>query len=172
LRRPARHDPFDHPSPYDNDGPRLSCRHLIRHLASFLSPLMPLPLCHPILGRGRGSRCLLPVFVRQQPRHRPGGYWTSTRTFHSMRAPSFLSSSDVPFVFSAFALFFLSNLLPPPKVTVVSQPTLVDAGTGRVGLAPGLSLCVPPRRTRWRMPRLGYLGDEESRSEKLDNQGL
>jgi hypothetical protein len=30
---------------------------------------------------------------------------------------------------------------------------------------------VPPRRTRWCLPRLGYLGDEESRYEILDKQG-
>jgi hypothetical protein len=30
---------------------------------------------------------------------------------------------------------------------------------------------VPPRRTRWRLPHLGYIGDAESRSEILDNQG-
>jgi hypothetical protein len=35
-----------------------------------LSPLMPPPLRHPILDRGRRSRCLLPVFVRYQPQHR------------------------------------------------------------------------------------------------------
>jgi hypothetical protein len=40
-------------------------------------------------------------------------YCTSTGTFHSMLAPSFSPLSDVPFVFSAFALFFLPNLLPP-----------------------------------------------------------
>jgi hypothetical protein len=56
------------------------------------------------------------------------GYCTSTRTFHSMRAPSFSPSSDVPFVFPAFALFFFPNLL--PTVAVVSRPTLVDAGMG------------------------------------------
>jgi hypothetical protein len=39
------------------------------------------------------------------------GYCTSTRTFHIMRAPSFLPSSDVLFVFPAFALIFLRNLL-------------------------------------------------------------
>jgi hypothetical protein len=88
-----------------------------------------------------------------------------------MRAPSFLLSSDVPFVFPAFVLFFLPNLLPPSTVAAASRPTLVDAGTGRVGLDPSLSPCVPQRRTRWRLPRLGYLGDEESRSEILDNQG-
>jgi hypothetical protein len=99
------------------------------------------------------------------------GYCTSTRTFHSMRTPSFLPSSDIPFVFWAFALFFLPNLLPLPTTVAASRPMLFDVGTGRVGLAPGLSSCVPPRRTRWRLPRLGYLGDEESRSEILDNQG-
>jgi hypothetical protein len=31
---------------------------------------MPLPPHHPILSRGRGSRRLLPVFVRYQPQHR------------------------------------------------------------------------------------------------------
>ncbi|PWZ29911.1 hypothetical protein Zm00014a_019517 [Zea mays] len=98
------------------------------------------------------------------------GYYTSTRTFHVMRLPSFLRSSDVPFIFPVFALFFLPNLLPPPTVAAASRPTLVDAGTTRVGHAPGLSPSVPSRRTWWRLPRLGYLRDEESRSEILDNQ--
>jgi hypothetical protein len=40
-------------------------------------------------------------------------YCTSTRTFYIMRAPSFSPSLDVPFIFPAFALFFLPNLLPP-----------------------------------------------------------
>jgi hypothetical protein len=75
------------------------------------------------------------------------GYCTSTRTFHIMRAPSFLSSSDDPFIFQAFALFFLPNLLPPPTVAAASRPTLVDAGTSRVGHAPSLSLCVSSSRT-------------------------
>jgi hypothetical protein len=57
------------------------------------------------------------------------GYCTSTRTFHIMRAPSFSPSSDVPFIFPAFALFFLPNLLPPPTITAVSRPTLVNVGT-------------------------------------------
>ncbi|PWZ10714.1 hypothetical protein Zm00014a_011069 [Zea mays] len=99
------------------------------------------------------------------------GYCTSTRTIHNMCAPSFSSLLDAPFVFSAFALFFLPNLLPPPTVTAASRSTLVDAGTVRVSLAPSLSPCVPPRRTQWRLPRLGYLGDEEPRSEILDIQG-
>ena len=69
------------------------------------------------------------------------GYCTSTRTFHIMRAPSFSPSSDVPFVFPAFALFFLPNLLPPPTVAAANRPTLLDAGTGRVSQAPDLSPC-------------------------------
>ncbi|PWZ06570.1 hypothetical protein Zm00014a_030529 [Zea mays] len=97
------------------------------------------------------------------------GYCTSTRTFHSMRAPSFSPLLGVPFVFLAFAMFFLANLLPPPTVAAASRQMLFDAGTGQVGLAPGLSSCMPPRRTRWRQPRLGYLGNEEFRSEILDN---
>jgi hypothetical protein len=59
------------------------------------------------------------------------GYCTSTRTFHSMHTPSFLSSSDVPFVFPAFTLFFLPNLLPPPTVAAASRPTLIDVGTSK-----------------------------------------
>jgi hypothetical protein len=47
-----------------------------------------------------------------------------------MHTPSFSPSSDVLFVFSAFALFFLPNLLPLPTVAATSRPTLVDAGTG------------------------------------------
>ncbi|PWZ14439.1 hypothetical protein Zm00014a_017394 [Zea mays] len=58
------------------------------------------------------------------------GYCMSTRMFHSMRAPSFSPSLNVPFVMSSFALFFLSNLLPPPTVAATSRPTLVDVGTG------------------------------------------
>jgi hypothetical protein len=99
------------------------------------------------------------------------GYCTSTRTFHSMHAPSFSSSSDVSFAFPAFALFFLPNLLRPPTVVATTRPTLVNVGMGRVGLALSLSPCVPPRRTRWHLPHFGNLGDEESRSEILNNQG-
>jgi hypothetical protein len=94
----------------------------------------------------------------------------SMMMFHIMHAPSFSPLSDISFVFPAFVLFFLPNLLPLPTVAVANRLTLVDAGTRRVGHAPGLSLCVPSR-TWWRLPRLGYLGDEESRSEILDNQG-
>jgi hypothetical protein len=47
-----------------------------------------------------------------------------------MCALSFSPSSDVSFVFPAFALFFLPNLLPLPTVAAASRPTLVDVGTG------------------------------------------
>jgi hypothetical protein len=88
-----------------------------------------------------------------------------------MHTPSFSPSLDVPFVFPVFALFFIPNLLPLPTVAATSRPTLVDAGTGQVGHAPSLCPCVSSRRIWWRLPRLGYLGNEKPRSEILDNQG-
>ncbi|PWZ14456.1 hypothetical protein Zm00014a_035858 [Zea mays] len=104
---------------------------------------MPPPPRHLIFGRGRRSMRLLLVFVDTNPdTDSRSGYCTSTRTFHIMRAPSFSPSSDALFVFPAFVLFFLPNLLPLPTVAATSRPTLVDAGTGRVGHAPGLSVCV------------------------------
>jgi hypothetical protein len=169
---PARQTRLIWPSipPHDNDGHRLSCHHLVRHSTSFLSPLMPPPPRHPILGRGRRSMRLLSYSSDTSPDiDSCSGYCTSTRTFHIMHAPSFSPSSDVTFVFLAFALFFLPNLLPQPAVTATSQLMLVDMGTRRVGHAPGLSPCVSLRRIWWRMPHLGYLSDEESRSEILDN---
>jgi hypothetical protein len=119
--------------PHDNDGPRLSCHHLVHHSTSFLSPLMPPPSHqpilgkgrrsmpppphHPILGRGRRSRHILPYSSDTSPdTDSRSGYCMSTRTFHIMRALSFLPLSDVPFVFPAFVLFFIPNLLPPPTV--------------------------------------------------------
>jgi hypothetical protein len=44
------------------------------------------------------------------------GYCTSMRTFHSMRAPLFSPLSEVSLVFLAFAMFFLPNLLPRPRL--------------------------------------------------------
>jgi hypothetical protein len=135
--------------------------------------LFPLPSClhlrtTPFSAEGVGPGASSPYSSDTNSR---SGYCMSTRTFHIMRAPSFSPLSDVPFVFPAFVLFFLPNLLPPPTIAAASRPTLVDVSTGQVGHAPGLFLCVPSRRTWWRLPRLGYLGDEESRSEILDNQG-
>jgi hypothetical protein len=148
----------------------LSCHHLVRHSTSFLSPLMPPSPRHPILGKGRRSRRLLPYSPDTSPdTDSRSDYCMSTRTLHIMRAPSFSPSPDVPFVFSAFALFFLPNMLPSPTVVAASRPTLIDVGTGRVGHAPGLSPCVPSRRTWWRLPRLSYFSDEKFKSEILDN---
>jgi hypothetical protein len=169
--RLARHGPFGH----------LYLRTIIMVFASVATTsfvillLFSLPSClHlraiPFSAEGVGASASSPYSSDTSPNiDSCHGYCTSTRTFHIMRAPSLLPSSDVPFVFPAFALFFLPNLLPPPTVAAASRPTLVDAGTGRVGHAPGLFLCVSLRRTWWRMPRLGYLSDEESRSEILDN---
>jgi hypothetical protein len=107
--------------------------------------LFSLPSClrlcaTPFSVEGVGAGVSSPYSSNISPDTDPhSGYCTSTRTFHSIRETSFSPSSDVPFVFPAFALFFLPNLLPPPKVATVSRPMLANAGTERVGLAPGLS---------------------------------
>jgi hypothetical protein len=117
--------------PHGNDDHHLNCRHLVRHPSSFLSPLMSSHLHHPILDRGRESKRLLPVFIRHQPRHRPTQWLLHVHKDVSHHARAIVSpSSDIPFVFSVFALFFLTNLLPPSMVAVASRPMLVDAGTG------------------------------------------
>jgi hypothetical protein len=156
--------------PHDNDGPRINCHHLVCHSTSFLSPSC-LHLCAtPFSAEGVGACVSSPYSSDTSPdTDSSSGYCTSTRTFLIMRAPSFSPSSDVPFVFPAFALFFLPNLLPPPTVAAAGWPTLVDAGTARVGHALGFSPCVSSRRTWWRLPHLGYLGDDEFRSDILDN---
>jgi hypothetical protein len=111
----------------------VSCRHLVRHPASFLSPLVLPPPRHAFSAESMGAGASSPyssdtdTSTDTDPR---SGYCTSTRVFHSMHTSSFSPSSDVPFVFSAFALFFLPNLLPLPTVAAASQPTLIDAGTG------------------------------------------
>jgi hypothetical protein len=113
---------------HDNDGSRLSCRHLVRHPASFLSPLMPPLPHHSILGRGCGSKRLLPYLSDTSPDTDPrSGYCTSTRTFHSMRAPS----SDVPFVFSAFAIVGCLIRLLGLRLVLPPQPTAIAHGRSR-----------------------------------------
>ena len=119
--------------------------------------LFSLPSClhlraTPFSVQGVGAGASSPYSSDTSPDTNPlSGYCTSTRTFHNMHATSFSSSFNVSFVFPAFTLFFLPNLLPLLMVATASRPTLVDMGMGRVGLAPGLSPCVPPRRTRWRL---------------------
>jgi hypothetical protein len=98
--------------------------------------LLSLPSCLRICAtsfsaEGVGAGASSPYSSDTNPDINPrSGYCTSTRTFHIMRAPSFSPSSDVPFVFPAFAPFFLPNLLPPPMVAAASRPTLVDMGMG------------------------------------------
>jgi hypothetical protein len=170
---PTRQTRFISPSipTHDNDGPRLSCHHLIRHSTFFLSPLMPPSPRHHILDRGRRSRHLLPVFVRHQPRHRlrvvaiarPRGRFTSC-VHHRFRRRRTSRSSSLPSPCSSTPTY-----CPSPTVAAASRLTLVDAGTRRVDHVPSLFPCVSSRRTWWRLPHLGYLSDEESRSEILDN---
>jgi hypothetical protein len=157
LGRPTRHDSFGH----------LYLCTIMIILASVAATsfaillLFSLPSClslraTPFSVESVGAGASSPYTSDTSPDIDPhSGYCTSTRMFHSMRAPSFSSSSVVPFVFLAFALLFLPNLLPPPTVATASRSMLIDTGTRRVDLAPGLSLCVSPRRTRWRLPRLG-----------------
>jgi hypothetical protein len=145
----ARHDSFGH----------LYLRTITMVLASVVSTsftfllIFSLPSClclraTPFSVEGVGANASSSYSSDTSPNTDPhSGYCTSTRTFHNMHAPSFSPSSDVPFVFLAFALFFVPNMLPPPTVAAASRSTPVDASTGRVSLAPSLSLCVPPRRT-------------------------
>jgi hypothetical protein len=142
--RSARHDSFDH----------LYLRTIMMVLASVavtsfaILLLFSLPSClglraTPYSTEGVGAGASSPYSSDTSPDTDPrSGYCTSTRTFHSIHAPSFSPSSDVLFVFLAFALFFLPNLLPPPMVAAARQPTLVDAGTGEsVLLLAFLSAC-------------------------------
>jgi hypothetical protein len=133
---------------------------------------VPLSPRHPILDRGRESRHLLPVFVRHQPRHRPTQWILHVHEDVSPHVRTIV-----------FAVVGHPVRLPVLHPVFPPQPTAPAHGRSReptdarrheyerVGLTPSLSSCVPPRRTRWRLPRLGYLDDEESRSEILDNQG-
>jgi hypothetical protein len=109
----------------------LICRHLVRHTDSFLFFRHAFASAPLILARGRGSRRLLPGFVRHQPRHWPAQWLLHVHEDVSqhIHAPSFSLSSNVPFIFPPFALFFLPNILPPPTVATASWPMLVDAGT-------------------------------------------
>jgi hypothetical protein len=96
---------------------------------------MPPPPRHRFSAEGVGADTSSPYSSDTSPDTDPrSGYCMSTRVFHSMHAPSFSPSSDVTFVFLAFALFFLPNLLPLPTVGAASRPTLVDAGTSESAL--------------------------------------
>jgi hypothetical protein len=100
--------------PHDNDGPRLSSQHLVAILLLFSLPSCLHLRVTPFSAEGVGACASSPYSSNTSPdTDSRSGYYTSTTTFHIMRALSFSPSSDVPFVFLAFALFFLPNLLPP-----------------------------------------------------------
>jgi hypothetical protein len=113
--RPARHGSIGH----------LYLRTIMMVLASIVATtftillLFSLPSClllrvTPFSTEGVGAGVSSPYSSDTSPDTDPrSGYCTSTRTFHSMRAPLFSPSSDVLFVFPTFALFFLPILLPP-----------------------------------------------------------
>ncbi|PWZ23039.1 hypothetical protein Zm00014a_008976 [Zea mays] len=115
--RLARHDPFDH----------LYLCMIIMVLASVATTsvaillLFSLPSClhlraTPFSAEGVGVGASSSYSSDTTPdTDSRSGYCTSTRTFHIMCAPSFSSSSDVPFVFPSFGLFFHPNLLPCPQ---------------------------------------------------------
>jgi hypothetical protein len=129
--RLTRHGPFGH----------LYLRTIMMVLASvdtisfdillLFSLIMPPPPRHPILGRGRRSMRLLPVFVRHQPRHRLAQW-----LLHIHEDVSHYACTIV------FAIIGRSVRLPglrpvlrpqpatPAHVAAASRPTLVDAGTG------------------------------------------
>jgi hypothetical protein len=135
--QPARHDPFGH----------LYLRTIMMVLASVATTsfvlllLFSLPSClhlrpTPFSAEGVGACASSPYSFDTSPdTDSRSGYCTSTRTFHIMHAPSF-SSSDVPFVFLAFALFFLPNLLSLPT----SQPRADRRSSTRVRREPVMLL--------------------------------
>jgi hypothetical protein len=129
--QPARHNPFSH----------LYLHTIMMVLVSIVANsfvillLFSLLSClhlHTTHSRQRAWEQAPPPRIRPTPAPtptravaiaRPQGCFTAC-THH--RSPS----SNVTFVFPAFTLFFLSNLLSLPTVTTASRPTLVDAGTG------------------------------------------
>ena len=127
--RPVRHGPFGY----------LYLRTIMMVLALVAATsfaillLFSLPSCLHLRttsfsAEGVGAGASSPYSSDTSPDTDPhSGYCTSTRTFHIMRAPSFSPSSNVPFIFLAFALFFLPNLLSLPTVAVVSRLTRVQA---------------------------------------------
>jgi hypothetical protein len=120
-------------SSHDNDGPRQTRPILLIFSLRSCLHLRATPFSAEGVGADASSSYLSDTNPNTDLH---SGYSTSMRMFHIMRAPLFSSSSDVPLVFSAFALFFLPNLLPPSHVAAASRSKLVDVGTRRVGHAP------------------------------------
>jgi hypothetical protein len=172
LGRPTIHSLFGH----------LYIRTIIMVLASVAATsftillIFSLPSCLLLRAthsrRGHGSRHLLPIFVQHQPRYRPAQWVLHVHEDVSRHAHTIV-----------FAGVGRPVRLPSLRPVLRLQPAAPAHGHNReptdarrrgyrlVDLAPGFSPYVPPRRTRWRLPRLGYLADEESRYEILDNQG-
>jgi hypothetical protein len=80
-------------------------------MPSFLSPLCLRLRATPFSAEGVIAGVSSPYSSDTNPDTDLHGYCTSTRMFHTMCTPSFLPSSDVPFVFPAFAMSFLPSLL-------------------------------------------------------------
>jgi hypothetical protein len=99
---------------HDNDGPRLSCTTSFVILLLFSHPSCLHLRATRFSPESVGACAFSPYLCDTSPdTDSRSGYCTSTRTFDIIRAPSFLPSSDVPFVFPPFFMFFLPNLMPP-----------------------------------------------------------
>jgi hypothetical protein len=123
---------------------------------------MPPPPGHSILGRERGRRRLLPVFVQHQPRYQPAQWLVHVHEDVLQYAHTIVFA----IVERLVRLHGLCPVLPPQPTAPAHgrsrEPTdALRRGYRASQFAPALSSC---------MPRLGYLGDEESRFEILDNQ--
>jgi hypothetical protein len=124
------------------------------------------PFSVEVVGACTSSPCWSDTNSDTDPR---SGYCTSMRMFHSIACTIVFAV-----VRRHVRLPGLRSILPPqPTVPAPGHSNeLTNArwrGYGRFGLAPGLSLFVPPSMARWRLPCLGYIGDEELRPEILDN---
>ena len=102
-------------SSHDNDGSRHTRPILLLFSLRLCLHFRAIPFSAEGVGAGASSSYLSDT---NPDTDLHSGYSTSMRMFHIMCVPLFSPSSDVPLVFSAFALFFLPNLLPPPT----SQP--------------------------------------------------
>jgi hypothetical protein len=133
---------------------------------------MPPPPCHPIFGRGRRSRRLLPVFISHQPRYRLAQWLLHIHEDVSHHVHIIV----LVVVGRPIHLLDLRLILPPQPTAPLPRPQSQPRADRRSSTRERdesimllASRCVPSRRTWWRLPRLGYLSDEKSRSEILDN---
>jgi hypothetical protein len=97
------------------------------------SPLLFSPLCVPSRADPSGLGHAATIYSSVQG---PPGVETPTVSVFTgspIHPPSRCSQSDVPFVFPAFALFFLPNLLPPP--TIAARAGKAELSQARLGEA-------------------------------------